>query len=514
MSPSHAASQGPAWQREVSRLPGLPDRIRYLDEYSGRIAFIEDPEGSNLWRLVFEGRSLKLRFEHFHPTVRPLVKHWMKWLLSWTSPASVAWHFWSLRTLQQAVGSEILAKTLGEDASKLREFWHSELFPKFKRPWQLLGLKSLLHYCAEMSIGGLTPGHRDFVRGFRLPARDAYLAVRSGAAFLTVDEERLIIDHFDSLAAKLVRAPTQVSSEELREVCVLIISYQYAFRPTQIARVRMTDARVFPGNADGPPAVHISFQTVKQRRSADRYMMKRSIKREWSPLFQAHIDRQRAGEGAPREANAVEDSLFGMCPGDLTVLIGNATERITGIRRTATQLRHTAAQRMADAGATIAELAAFLGHTSLATALLYYDASPTQAEIVNKAMGLSPIYQAIADVHRTRTIDKVRLWTLPPDQQIGAAPHGIPIAGIGACEVGQSLCAKNPVLSCYTCRKFLAVRDNSVHQLVLDSLRPVVRKFFDASRGEQVSPAFAQLSLTLAAVERVMDEARRPSSDS
>jgi integrase len=381
-----------------------------------------------------------------------------------------------------------------------------DLLPRFERQWQLVGLKSLLHFCSELSIGSLSPEHRDFVAAFRLPAKDKYAALRSGDAFLTTDEERDIVDFIDDIVSRLRLEPAKVSSEELRDACILLISYQYGFRPTQIARLLERDARVYPVADGSDTAVHLTFQTVKQRHTATRFLMKRSVKREWTPLFAEHIGRLRSRTGNPPAANALHDSLFGLGPLGVSILIGDVTERITGNRRTATDLRHSAAQRMADAGATIAELAAFLGHTSLATALIYYDASPTQAEIVNKAMGLSPIYRAIAEVHHTRTIDKLQLVTLPPDHQIGAAPHGIPIAGIGACESGQSLCAKNPVISCYTCRKFLAVQDRAMHQTVLDSLRPVVRQFFDASRGEQVSPAFTQLSNTLAAVERVIED--------
>jgi hypothetical protein len=36
-------------------------------------------------------------------------------------------------------------------------------------------------------------------------------------------------------------------------------------------------------------------------------------------------------------------------------------------------------------------------------------------------------------------------------------------------------------------------------------LRPVVRHFYEASRGESQSPAYAQLARTLAAVQQIMN---------
>lgn len=74
---------------------------------------------------------------------------------------------------------------------------------------------------------------------------------------------------------------------------------------------------------------------------------------------------------------------------------------------------------------------------------------------------------------------------------------------LGACSSGQSLCSRNPVLSCYTCRRFMPLRDAGVHNRVVESLRPVVMEFDGASRGNTTSPAFSQLHRTLDAARRV-----------
>jgi hypothetical protein len=165
---------------------------------------------------------------------------------------------------------------------------------------------------------------------------------------------------------------------------------------------------------------------------------------------------------------------------------------------------------MADAGATKDELAEFLGHTALDTCLVYFEQAPTQVARLNQALARSPIYTAIVEVARTKTIDKDELLRLTGDQQVAGCPHGIPISGIGACTLGVSVCAKNPVLSCYVCRKFIPVADRLVHQHVLDELRPVVEHFCSASKEEGTQPAYSQLARTLAAVESVMGALREP----
>ncbi|MEZ0470085.1 hypothetical protein [Luteimonas salinilitoris] len=91
-------------------------------------------------------------------------------------------------------------------------------------------------------------------------------------------------------------------------------------------------------------------------------------------------------------------------------------------------------------------------------------------------------------------------------QQIGGAPHGVPIAGIGGCTSGQAACPYNPILSCYGCRKFMPIHDVQMHSKVLADFRGVARFFHDSSRGDAVSPAYLQLERTIAEVQAVVVE--------
>lgn len=174
--------------------------------------------------------------------------------------------------------------------------------------------------------------------------------------------------------------------------------------------------------------------------------------------------------------------------------------------RSATELRHSAAQRLADAGASQEELAEFLGHSDIDTALVYFQTSPNQAELVNRALGVSKIYQQVAKIGRERFISLEELAALKDDQQIGGAPHGIPITGIGGCSSGQPACAFNPVMACYGCKKFMPLQDSEVHKKVLREFRGVVSFFAESSRGDSNSPAFLQLQKTIANVQSIITE--------
>lgn len=300
------------------------------------------------------------------------------------------------------------------------------------------------------------------------------------------------------MCGRLAVDPTSLGDEELRDVCMLVMSYQYAFRPGQIARIELADVRLFSTGA-----VHVAVSLIKQSNNK-RIRAIRRIKREWGPLFNELVKRRENGvmhseEGVPPRL------LFGLTPQGVSGAIVDLTEELTGESWSPTDLRHTAAQRLADGGISHAGLTEFMGHNSDRIANVYFDKSPAQAQRINEALAISPIYSNLAKIARTKTIDKAMLLGLPSDQQIGAVPHGIPIAGIGGCDLGQSLCMKSPVLACYTCSRFMPLGEPEIHEEVLASLRPVITEFAAACRNNHQSPAYAQLRGTLDAVRRIAE---------
>jgi hypothetical protein len=237
---------------------------------------------------------------------------------------------------------------------------------------------------------------------------------------------------------------------------------------------------------------------IKQRSSKRVFPMVRRIKREWSPLLVEVFKRAklRRLDGA--------DHVFSRTPTEISSVISDLTESL-GCRRGATELRHTAALRLVDAGASEEEIAAFMGHTDLNTGLIYFTSSRSQAERINQALGVSSTYQNVLKIAHGRFISSDELAGLKGDQQIAGVPHGMPIAGIGGCELGQPSCPNNPVMSCYGCNRFMPIASARIHMLVLEDLREVMRFFYESSYAERGSPAL-QLEGTIAKVQAVIDE--------
>jgi len=359
--------------------------------------------------------------------------------------------------------------------------------------------KSILKLLCQHRINGWSNSYQDVLSALPLPFNDKYAAVRSGDAFISVSDEAAIVRFLDEAGIKSQKSLLVL--EDVQDAAMLLCAYQFAMRPIQIAMLTFRDLKIRREGDELLASVHITFRMAKQRSSSGSKPLLRRVKREWTSLF-VEIDRHFQASGEDAEAR-----VFGVASAN------EASRRISSILRglleqdaTAVNLRHTAAQRLVDAGASQEELAEFLGHSDMTTALVYYETSANQAERVNKALGISDIYQRVARIAHDRFIDAEELARLKESQQIGGAPHGVPIAGIGGCSSGQAVCPYNPILSCYGCRKFMPIHEVQIHSKVLADFRGVARFFHDSSRGDTGSPAYLQLERTIAAVQAVLLE--------
>lgn len=468
----------------------LPRLIRYYDDFHDKVRSISHLSETDIWYVHADGKKHNLNFLRVPATYRMLFKRIVTDLFGRCDPSTVVSYVNLLITRPSH-----LARAATLSATEWSEYWNESVLPV--ETTSVAGaLRSAIHSMCELSIGQWSTDLHDLVSALRAPRADIYKTVRNRECFVPLDKQSLIIEFFDDLRWAIDRGSTSIRDLDLRNACVLLLSHQYGLRPGSIARIKLQDVRLHESGA-----VHVSIPLIKLRDRDALRRVTRRIKHDWATLFVEFIRRRGSEHGDP---TSPADGLFHLSPAGVSHVITDVTSELLGEPWTPTDLRHTAAQRLADAGASHISLSEFLGHASTLTANVYFDASPSQAERVNHALSLSPIYTAIVDTAKTKTITSARLRALPPSQQIGAVPHGIPIAGIGACTIGQSLCAKNPVLSCYTCRRFLPVADRHVHENVVDSLRPIVRMFANASHEAGSGGSQAQLTRTLRAAMQVL----------
>lgn len=479
------------------QLPELPSVIRYYDDFDDTLRSIFNPETQNIFELHYCGSKVLLAFDQFEASFAVLLKHLFLFLIAGEYSIS------SLRSVISSfshISETELAGLLSIKPVEAKTWW-AALRAKGYNSHVYPSLKALLRFLCAHHLCEWSPEHLDFISGLPLPSVDKYAAVRSGDVFLSVDEEAAIVHYLDNLAHGLTQSPHKLETGMLRKGGMLLCSYQFGMRPVQIASLTLRDVRVWDEDDEEIPAVHLTFRRVKQRSPSKALPLPRRVKRDWAAIIieQHRRAKEKGLTGKHRffEVNSANEVS--------AAIIALASE-ITGTEVSATDLRHTAAQRLVDAGASQEELAEFLGHSDITTGLVYYQTSANQAERVNKALGISEVYQRIAKIAHDRFISPDELAELKGEQQIAGVPHGIPIAGIGGCSSGQPACPYNPVTSCYGCRKFMPVTDLAIHQQVLEEMRGVVTFFVEASRGDSHSPAYLQLRRTISSIQQVIAE--------
>ena len=476
----------------MAHLPALPSVVRYHDDFLEKTHTIRDYATWRSLRLNADGRVVKLDFEDLDAGLFPLFRYVV---LDWFGRLDAKSVLVRLAALHAHVPElrRVLVAAVSVRPPEFRRLW-VEWYASGPPPQMAASLRLVLYSLCRLAIGSWSADYEDFVNALPHRRADPYKAALAGDCFIPIAQQAALTAHFDEAAALIASGAHQVSTETLRTACALVVSYQFGVRPGQAVRLKLDDVRTHPTGA-----VHLRFLVTKQKNKRPTYRLRR-VKREWCPILMEY-NRRRREEAPPPGVHP--ESFFCLQQREFRILIEEASESLTGQRWSATDFRHTGAQRLADAGASHQEIQDYLMHAQIRTANVYFAASATQAAKVNRAMGLSQVYGAVAEIARTRTIDKAKLLKLPEERQIGGMPHGLPIAGIGACGVGQPSCTKNPVLSCYGCIKFLPVRDEAIHARVADDLRGVVREFYEFERESASSPAYAQLRHVIEAADRV-----------
>jgi len=487
----------------VKQLPPLPMVIRYYDDFDDTLRSIPDPENQNVFEVHFYGTKTHIDFNEFGDDFGTLLKHLFLFLIAGEYRASSVS---GMISCFSHITEAELARLLDIKPIEANTWW-AAIRASGYHPKVYVSLKALLRFMSANHLCEWSPEYLDFISSLPLPSADKYAAVRTGDVFLSVDEEAAIVHYLDDLAHSLSQIPDRVDTVTLCKGGMLLCAYQFGMRPVQIASLSVRDVRIWDDDGEKIPAVHLTFRMVKQRSPSKALPLTRKVKRDWAPIvIEQHLRTKKKRLPGNHRFFEVKSAY------EVSKAIATLASEITDADVCATDLRHTAAQRLVDAGASQEELAEFLGHTDITTGLVYYQTSANQAERVNKALGISEVYQRIAKIAHDRFISPEELAELKGEQQIAGVPHGIPITGIGGCTSGQPTCPYNPVTSCYGCRKFMPVTDLALHKQVLEDMRGVVAFFVEVSRGDNHSPAYLQLRRTICDIQQVIAELEPPNA--
>lgn len=470
---------------DTSGLP-ISSIIRFYDDFADKYRTIRTK--NDVWKVTTDGKSCTVDWSAFTNAEAAFLKKFFSWSYGYLDPSTVLNYLGVLSAHQTSV-SQWLKYLSNQDTAQ--SLWETLGYNQMGKELVSL-LRSISKFMCEMSLCGWTPDDLEFLRGWKWYAPNLNSGAEHGYGYeLTPREEQGLIAYFKTFAKQI---KDKANLDEVRCAAILYFCYQFGFRPIQIASLTKDDISVL--DAGGVKVVHATFYKAKQRRGSARESMLRKIKREWSCILLRYI--YLDSELAPIRSDRVnKNSFFNLTPQQISFRVQELSKSIIGRSISPTLFRHIACQRMADLGMSQLALAEFMGHTDIDSCLVYYENSALQGDIVNTALGLSDIYQNVKRMTDREFIGQTSLNGLPADQQVGGAAHGIALAGIGGCAIGQSLCELSPAISCYTCPKFLPLNDLSVHKGVADDLREVISSFVISGRNDENNPAFAQLKRTM-----------------
>jgi integrase len=482
------------WSEQASlKLPPLPRLVRYYDNYSDSYTELKDLTDNDVWTIYFDGQDSYLEFMDFPLSLAYLLKSWCGASLPAYSPRTIDLY---MKMLNLYMTPELL-DVISAGPLELHSNWSTIL--GIGTPYSVFPpLSNILHFLCEYSVEPWAPEWDDLITLQPYPKRDKYASVRIGDVFITPEEEQSYVKYLDSVVSRIKDQPEGLTVAELRDAAIFLISYQFGMRSKQIAMLRTHDVRIWEDDLDPTQAVHLTFYTIKQINRGKVLPLRRKVKRDWSSIF---VEYRKRADNAGR---TLAVHFFDVTPVEVSHTILRVTTRL-GEPRCATELRHSFAQRLVDAGATEVELAEEMGHSHLDTGLVYFIYSRSMAARVNEALGISQIYNTVLRFAHEPFISPEELSKLKGELQIGGTPHGIPIAGIGGCKSGQPNCPYNPVLSCYGCHRFMPVAEREIHIRVLEDIRGLLSYILSSSYAENGSAAF-QLKATIENIQSVISE--------
>ncbi len=193
-----ARQQRKSLEAILTNIPPAPAVVHYYDDFSDSYGEVTHAGTSDRWQLSFDGRCVSLDFLDIDVNLRDLIKVWCSAILAHLSPISTEYYFHRISSLP----ADRLIRLLTCKPHDVRSEWKQCYSTGFSYA-QLASLKSLLTYMCEVHIGCWQPQWSDLVSQLPLPKVDKYASVRTGDAFLSVDEQAAIVRHIDDVCAEI-----------------------------------------------------------------------------------------------------------------------------------------------------------------------------------------------------------------------------------------------------------------------------------------------------------------------
>ncbi len=361
--------------------------------------------------------------------------------------------------------------------------------------------KTILRYAAQCRVGPWHEKHLDLIRALsnrnEVSSKSQKARIRNRSTMLSIDMQADIVSALN-LAAERASMPDL----DLEAMVALALIYEHAVRPVQILALKISDIAIVL-DANNERQVMISFHAAKQRRNKS-FVVTRVMKPSWNILL------CRLVENGEQESSR---RLFSTTAAQVLWQRVKRSCKLLGypIRSGFSQIRHNGAQVLADTGHGMKLISRYLMQSQERSAAVYVEASAQQAELINRALGVSRLYSTILGIARGDLVTTDELTEAPESMQVGGVLGTRMISSIGLCKSGQPSCPFDPVSGCYGCSRFMPSDNLGAHKEAVTGMREQVAAFvaldteFNSPAALQLVAALSKAQQTIALIQEGLD---------
>lgn len=482
----------------------LPKNIKYYDDLLNKEFILIDYMNNDVWVLNFNATSKKMHFLKVQEELKPIFKNYLAELLLKQKPESVYAVYSSIRRFLASFTDpyDLISHSV-LDIKNIYQLWLKNASGGKNDARKIV---NFLAYLAKNNFGKMNGTQVAQIKSWPSPKIIKNLRAINGSYKLSFYEELKVSQY---LELKIEFFKTVLSLEnytrELLSDVTLAICMSFGLRTKQLAMLKIGSIQEFGSENK---YLDIAIPIIKQKNDK-REFFRKALPSKWQFLISLWWGYKKSVISPEEYCSTplLSGDLEIKSPVFYTNLIKDITSTILIEPKTPYHFRHTFAQRMADSGASAAEISVALTQTTTESAQAYISATSNMARVISEALGRSEVYKNIPDIFSGRLIIKKEIDHAPLDKKIIGVVDGVIMPGIGLCSTSVNLCQRSPLLSCHTCPKFMPVLDVEPHASLAEQLRVLVFRFksVEADINMPSSP-LKKLGDTLAVIEKLIQE--------
>ena len=377
----------------------------------------------------------------------------------------------------------------------------------------LYGLKAFYRFGIANNINGFDNDMLAIIEDSKEPQRNQQYqkVLLNEINSISPEDENLIIENLNQ--------PVDILNYvAFRNDVIFHLALELAPRPIQIHSLSIEDAEVVLSSSGAEKYYSVWLPMAKKRNKFSMEKRSRKITKSLGEKLTLLINEGNRLHPFttplspvfmnPRKIKEHDDTIARLNTTEISKIITNKMKSFGFSKGDgAIFLRHHLAQSLADQGASAETIAEILGHNSTVPARAYIAATPTIAEIKTRALGKNETFKKIMKMLLTGEV--IKKEDVKNERWVKGMVGSRYIGGIGACGLNTNTeCPKNPVYSCYTCKKFNPFKDG-VHSEVKEMLQKEAQYFIDISEkglSLESNRTITQLERTIEAVDAVIEQ--------